>query len=130
MENTAAEFDRLIGFLPPLSGPCGVGIGPTINSHSHISYQLLMSRFEVICINSKAVASYRDAMFNSCNKNDPKDAAVILEMLRRQSFQRYVDPVEAGTYALQEVAKAYYEVSRLHKGTAPIDQPWLTNLLS
>jgi hypothetical protein len=51
-------------------------------------------------------------MFNSWDKNDPKDAAVILEMLRRGAVQRYVDPMLAGNHDLQELAKTYYQVSR------------------
>jgi transposase len=46
----------------------------------------------VVSINSVAQARYREAMFNSWDKNDPKDALVILEMLRRGTYQRYVDP--------------------------------------
>ncbi|AIP54815.1 transposase, IS111A/IS1328/IS1533 [Burkholderia pseudomallei] len=51
-------------------------------------------------------------MFNSWDKNDPKDAQVILEMLRRGTYQRYVDPQIAGHHDLQELAKTYHQVSR------------------
>jgi transposase len=112
MENTAADFDRLISFLQSLPGPCRVGIEPTGDYHRPIAYRLLTAGFEVVGINSVAVARYRDAMFNSWDKNDPKDAAVILEMLKRQAFQRYVDPMVAGTHDLQEIAKTYYQISR------------------
>lgn len=112
MANSAADFDRLIGFLSALPGPCRVGLEPTGDYHRPIAYRLLKAGFEVVGISSVAVARYRDAMFNSWDKNDPKDAAVILEMLRRQAFQRYVDPMVAGTHDLQELAKTYYQVSR------------------
>lgn len=112
MGNTAADFDRLIRFLQSLSGPCRIGIEPTGDYHRPIAYRLLSAGFEVVGISSIAVARYRDAMFNSWDKNDPKDAAVILEMLRRHAFQRYVDPMVAGTHDLQEIAKTYYQVSR------------------
>jgi transposase len=112
MANTAADFDRLISFLSSLSGPCRVGMEPTGDYHRSLAHRLLMAGFEVVGINSVAQARYRDAMFNSWDKNDPKDAAVILEMLRRHAFQRYVDPMVAGTHDLQELAKTYYQVSR------------------
>jgi transposase len=112
MANTAADFDRLSGFLSALPGPCRVGLEPTGDYHRPIAYRLLTAGFEVVGISSVAVARYRDAMFNSWDKNDPKDAAVILEMLRRQAFQRYVDPMVAGTHDLQELAKTYYQISR------------------
>jgi len=112
MANTAADFDRLISFLASLQGPCRVGLEPTGDYHRPIAHRLLMAGVEVVSINSVAQARYRDAMFNSWDKNDPKDAAVILEMLRRQAFQRYVDPMVAGIHDLQELAKTYYQVSR------------------
>jgi transposase len=112
MANTAADFDRLISFLLSLQGPCRVGLEPTGDYHRPIAHRLLMAGVEVVGINSVAVARYRDAMFNSWDKNDPKDAAVILEMLKRHAVQRYVDPMLAGTHDLQELAKTYYQVSR------------------
>ncbi|MDB5825048.1 MAG: Transposase family protein [Herminiimonas sp.] len=112
MANTAAEFDRLIAHLDSLSGPVRVGLEPTGDYHRALAHRLLSAGFDVVSINSVAQARYRDAMFNSWDKNDPKDASVILEMLRRNAFQRYVDPMVAGTHDLQELAKTYYQVSR------------------
>ncbi len=38
------------------------------------------------------------------DKNDPKDAAVILEMLKQGRVQRFVDPMLAGHHDVQEVS--------------------------
>ena len=112
MANTAADFDRLINLLDSLPGECRVGLEPTGDYHRPIAHRLWASGHEVVSINSVALARYRDAMFNSWDKNDPKDAAVILEMLRRGTVQRYIDPMVVGTHDLQELAKTYYQVSR------------------
>jgi len=112
MANTAADIDRLLKFLHGLQGACRVALEPTGDYHRSIAYRLLVEAFEVVGINSVAQARYREAMFNSWDKNDPKDATVILEMLRRGAFQRYVDPMLAGSHDLQELAKTYYQVSR------------------
>lgn len=112
MANTAADFDRLVEFLHGLLGVCRVALEPTGDYHRPIAHRLLVEGFEVVGINSVAQSRYREAMFNSWDKNDPKDAAVILEMLRRGAFQRYVDPMLAGNHDLQELAKTYYQVSR------------------
>ena len=50
-------------------------------------------------------------MFNSWDKNDPKDAAVLLELLKQGMTQRYVDPLAAGHHDLQELSKTYYQVT-------------------
>ena len=112
MANTAADFDRLLGFLRKLQGRCCVALEPTGDYHRPLAHRLLVEGFDVVGINSVAQARYREAMFNSWDKNDPKDAAVILEMLRRGAVQRYVDPMLAGNHDLQELAKTYYQVSR------------------
>ena len=100
MANTAADFDRLLNFLRRLPGSCRVGVEPTGDYHRPIAHRLLGAGFEVVSINSVALARYREAIFNSWDKNDPKDAGVILEMLRRGDVQRYVDPMVAGTHDL------------------------------
>ncbi len=107
MANTAADFDRLLNFLHALPGTCCVALEPTGDYHRPIAHRLLVEGFEVVGINSVAQARYREAMFNSWDKNDPKDALVILEMLKRGAVQRYVDPMLAGNHDLQELAKTY-----------------------
>ncbi len=112
MANTAADFARLLNFLRTLPGRCRVGLEPTGDYHRPIAHRLLCAGFEVVSINSVALSRYREAIFNSWDKNDPKDAGVILEMLRRGAVQHYVDPMVVGTHDLQELAKTYYQVSR------------------
>ena len=112
MANTASDFERLVRFLRSLPGSCRVALEPTGDYHRPIAHRLLEAGFEVVSINSVALARYREAIFNSWDKNDPKDAGVILEMLRRDAVQRYVDPMVVGTHDLQELAKTYYQVSR------------------
>ena len=101
MANNAADFSRLVGFLGGLPGVCRVGLEPTGDYHRPLAHRLLSAGFEVVSINSVALSRYREAIFNSWDKNDPKDVGVILEMLRRGDVQRYVDPMVVGTHDLQ-----------------------------
>ena len=112
MTNSAADFDRLVGFLRALPGRVRVALEPTGDYHRPIAHRLLTEGFEVVSIGSVAQARYREAMFNSWDKNDPKDAAVILEMLKRGAVQTYIDPMLAGHHDLQELAKTYYQISK------------------
>ncbi|KGU81429.1 transposase family protein [Burkholderia pseudomallei MSHR543] len=112
MTNSAPDFDRLLSYLQALPGNCRVALEPTGDYHRPLAHRLLTAGHEVVSIHSVAQARYREAMFNSWDKNDPKDAQVILEMLRRGTYQRYVDPQIAGHHDLQELAKTYYQVSR------------------
>ena len=112
MQNTAQDFDRLVSFVRALPGICRVALEPTGDYHRPLAHRLLREGFEVVGISSVALARFREAMFNSWDKNDPKDASVILEMLKRGSVQRYVDPMLAGVHDVQELSKTYYQVSR------------------
>ncbi|WP_250469816.1 IS110 family transposase, partial [Caballeronia sp. GAFFF2] len=61
MANSAADFE------------------PTGDYHRPLANRLLRAGHDVVSINSVAQARYREALFNSWDKNDPKDAQVILE---------------------------------------------------
>jgi transposase len=118
MANTAADFDRLLKFLHGLPGVCRVALEPTGDYHRPIAHRLLVEGFGVVGINSVAQARHREAMFNSWDKNDPKDAAVILEMLRRGAVQRYVDPMLAGNHDLQ-VCRSWLRRTTKFRAHAP-----------
>lgn len=111
MTNSAADMQRLIDFLLGLGGRCRVALEPTGDYHRPIAHRLLRTGFEVVSISSVAQSRFREAMFNSWDKNDPKDAAVILEMLKQGRTQRYVDPMLAGHHDIQELSKTYYQIS-------------------
>jgi len=109
--NSKEDHDRLVGFLHGRTGPCRIGMEPTGNYHRPLAYRLLQEGFEVFLISSLAAARYREALFNSWDKNDPKDAAVILEMLKEGRVLHYHDPVVNGVHDLQELSKTYMHIS-------------------
>ncbi|CAN5789611.1 hypothetical protein BH11GEM2_BH11GEM2_07180 [soil metagenome] len=51
--------------------------------------------FDVVLIAWLACARYREALFTSWDKTDPKDAHVLLELLKQDVTMRYVDPLVA-----------------------------------
>ncbi len=57
-------------------------------------------------------------MFNSWDKNDPKDASVILQLLKHGLVQHYHDPLLAGDHDLQELAKTYHQIVLARKRLA------------
>lgn len=112
MANKAEDFDRLVGFVRDLGGRVRAALEPTGDYHRAVAHRLALAGVEVLSISSVAQSRFREAMFNSWDKNDPKDAGVILEMLKQGRVQRYVDPMIAGHHDLQELSKTYYQVSR------------------
>ena len=94
--NTRAEHQRLIDYLHTLDGPVQIGFEATGNYHRPLAWQLLTAGFELRLISSVALARTREALHNGWDKNDPKDAQVMLHMLRIGATQRYYDPLEIG----------------------------------
>ncbi|GEO18249.1 hypothetical protein MAE02_59450 [Microvirga aerophila] len=63
-------------------------------------------------VSSVALARTREALHDGWDKNDPKDAQVILHMLRIGATQRYVDPLAAGINDLQELSNMHAAISK------------------
>jgi len=109
--NTRTDHDRLMLFLKNQPTQCQVALEPTGNYHRPLAHRLLSEGFEVYLVSSVAAARFREAMFNSWDKNDPKDAVVILDMLKQGKVLSYYDPVVAGIHDLQEISKTYVQVT-------------------
>ena len=80
--NELADFNRLIAALRSYGCPVRVAFEATGNYHRAFAYHLATAGFEVKLVSSVALARTREALNNSWDKNDPKDAQVILH--RRQ----------------------------------------------
>jgi hypothetical protein len=91
---------------------------PTGDYHRPVAYALGQAGCRLRFVSSLAVARTREALFNTWDKNDPKDAQVILHLLKQGTKQAYVDPLVTGHHDLQELANTYQQVSlrkvRLH----------------
>ncbi|API59201.1 IS110 family transposase (plasmid) [Tardibacter chloracetimidivorans] len=109
---TKADYDRLASELGDVARPVIVGFEATGNYHRTLAHRLLSAGFELRLISSVALARTREALHNGWDKNDSKDAQVILHMLRIGATQRYVDPLAAGINDLQEMSKTHEAISK------------------
>jgi transposase len=109
--NRKPDHDRLIAFLKSLSGRVLAAVEPTGDYHRPLAYRLLSEGIEVVSISSVALARVREARYGTWDKNDPKDAHVILSMLAQRMVQTYYDPLIAGTHDLQELANTYFQIT-------------------
>jgi transposase len=109
--NNRPEIDRLIARLQEAGRRCVIAFEPTGDYHRPIAYWLGHAGFQLHQVSSLAVARTREALFNSWDKNDPKDAQVILHLLKTGATQRFVDPMAHGYLDLQELANTYQQVS-------------------
>ena len=106
------DYDRLVAFLTSCAKPCRIALEPTADYHRTIAFRLVSEGFDLVLVSSVAGARLREAVFNSWDKNDPKDAQVIMRLLKQGMTQRYCDPVLMKTHDLQELSKTYLHISR------------------
>src|SRR4030095_11853489 len=118
MANSVDDYDRLVAFLRGLPGTVRIALEPTGDFHRTLAHRLLREGFPVVSVSSVAGARYREAMYNSWDKNDPKDATVILHLLKQGIVQHYHDPLLAGDHDLPELAKTYHQVALARKRLA------------
>ncbi len=105
--NTKTEIDRFVATLRAFNVPCEIAFEPTGDYHRPLAYVLGQAGFHLCRVSSMAVARTREALYNSWDKNDPKDAQVILQLLQNGLTQRYLDPVVNGHQDLQEMENTY-----------------------
>jgi len=111
VQNTAEELRSFADFLHGLASKVRIGFEPTGNYHRALAYFLHSEGFQLELISSLALARTREAMHNSWDKNDPKDAQVILHLLKAGLTQHYHDPMVHNLNDLQELSKTHHQVS-------------------
>jgi transposase len=109
--NSRSEHDRFLERLTGFDRPVIIGFEATGNYHRPLAYRLIEAGFTLRLISSLALARTREALHNGWDKNDPKDAQVILHMLRIGASQVYCDPLVAGIN-LQELSKTHEVISK------------------
>jgi transposase len=88
------------------------GFEATGNYHRPIAFRLLEAGISLRLVSSVALARTREALHNGWDKNDPKDAQVILHMLKIGATQTYADPLVTGINDIQELSKTHEIISK------------------
>ena len=111
--NTLDDFQRLSAALASYDLPVRIGFEANHgNDHRTLAHHLGRAGFELKLVSSVGLARTREALHNSWDKNDPKDAQVILHMLEIGAVQFFHDPLVVGTADIQELSKTHEIVSR------------------
>jgi transposase len=103
-----APYAALAGYDLPVR----IGFEATGNYHRPLAHHLGQAGFELKLVSSVGLARTREALHNSWDKNDPKDAQVILHMLEIGAVQFFHDPLVVRTADIQELSKTHEIVSR------------------
>jgi transposase len=109
--NQKSDYCDLATFLHGLNAPVRVAFEPTGMYHRPLAHFLGSEGFEIAMVSSLALARVREARHNSWDKNDPKDAQVILQLMKAGMTIRYYDPVVHGINDIQELSQTYHQLS-------------------
>lgn len=115
--NTRVDHDRLVEILSGYAALVVVGFEATGDYHRALAWRLADAGFQMRLISSVALARTREALHNGWDKNDPKDAQVILHMLEIGAVQRYYDPLIEGINDVQELSKTHDAIARMKTET-------------
>lgn len=114
VSNNIQDYREFSTFLHSVGSPCLIGFEATGNYHRPLAYHLQKEGFTLRLISSLSIARTREAMYNSWDKNDPKDCKAILHMLQTGIHQTYCDPLVLNFNDVQEISKTYHQIS-LHR---------------
>ncbi len=111
--NTRSESTiAFIDLLREIGRPVIAAFEAMGNYHRPLAFRLLEAGFTLRLVSSVALARTREALHNGWDKNDPKDAQVIVHMLRIGATQTYADPLVAGINDIQELSKTHEIISK------------------
>ncbi len=114
--NTLEDFRRLATALASYELPVRIGFEATGNYHRALAHHLGQAGFDLKLVSPVGLARTREVLHNSRDKNDPKDAQVILHMLEIRAVQFFHDPLVTGTADIQELSTTHEIVSRSKTG--------------
>src|SRR5579859_8204594 len=106
------EIDRLIHAVKRHALPIEAAFEATGDYHRPLAALLAGHGVQLHLVSSIATNRTREALYNTWDKNDPRDAQVILHLLKTGSTQIYHDPFLNGYNDLQELSKTYYQASQ------------------
>lgn len=112
IRNINEDYERLIQTLAAYYRHVQIGFEPTGDYHRPLAFALHKAGFELKLISSLSLARTREAMHNSWDKNDPKDAQVMLHMMQTGLTQTWHDPLVHGLNDLQELSKTHVVISK------------------
>jgi len=110
--NNRADWEKLAAAVRTGGAPCQVAFEATGDYHRPLACFLDQQGYTLQLASSVAVARTRDALYNSWDKNDPKDAQVILHLIKTGGTQHFHDPLKSGYHDLLEIANTYEQISR------------------
>ena len=95
--NTLEDLRRLVTIVASYDLPVPIGFEAAGNYHRALAHHLGQAGFDLQLVSSFNLVRTREALHNSWDKGDPKDAQVISHMLEIGAVQFFYDPLVTRT---------------------------------
>jgi transposase len=109
--NSKDGFQRLMEVVQRYGDPVHVAFEPTADYHRNLAYWLQNAGATCFLVSSLMSARARELLFKTWDKNDRKDAQVILYLMRQNMMKPFYDPLVEGTMDIQELSNTYHQIS-------------------
>lgn len=109
--NTLIGYQALLDKCQPDHHDIRVAFEPTADYHRNIAYWLAQQGCSCFHVSSLSCARAREMLYQSWDKNDRKDAKVILYLMEQGIMQPFHDPLLNGFMDVQELSNTYHQVS-------------------
>lgn len=109
--NTLAGYQQIINTSGRQPKHLIVAFEPTADYHRNIAYWLQAQGVQCFLVSSLASARTREMLFGTWDKNDRKDASVILYLMQQGLMQPFHDPLVNQFMDIQELSNTYHQIS-------------------
>ncbi|MEO0436492.1 MAG: IS110 family transposase [Pseudomonadota bacterium] len=110
--NTKDGYQTLIERCGVTSDRIDVGFEPTADYHRNIAYWLADAGCDCYLVSSLPCARAREMLHNTWDKNDRKDASVVLYLMNQGISEPFHDPLVSGVMDIQELSNTYHQLQK------------------
>lgn len=111
IENTLEGFNRLLALTASPHEDIIVAFEPTADYHRNIAWWLHKQGVQCHLVSFVRCARAREMLFRTWDKNDRKDASVIMYLLEQGLSSPFYDPLANGIIDIQEISNTYHQVT-------------------
>jgi len=109
--NSQAGYQLLMKRCQPERFALQVAFEPTADYHRNIAYWLATRGCQCFLVSSLSSARARQMLFNTWDKNDRKDANVILYLMQQGLMRPFHDPLLNEIMDIQEISNTYHQIT-------------------
>lgn len=111
VSNTLEGYQLLLARCLPERYQIHIGFEPTADYHRNVAYWFSKHDCKCFLVSSLSCARAREMLHNTWDKNDRKDANVVLYLMNQKIMQPFHDPLISGIFDAQELCNTYHQIS-------------------